>query len=1002
MKKIFYVLFTLIALNTFAQIGEPIQINTAGQVQFSGHDGFKVIGDEIYLTYIQDGDIIFSYSDDNGQSFNEIEIDVGYTSVLNRNTEPILEVLSDGTAVIIYLSKEHEDLEHNNYLKKAVRNSTGDFEIELIDFDVFEKPAVTISDDVVTLFYNSGLSRNLSEYVYFSLNDESENADYSQESAAVKFWGPDVMDGPVHSNTDIWIQNGGGGNNDGWPTFNGFSSTSGIFRNYNQSGAPLTDAQKEQIFLGDPFPGYEETSTQLDFDDDIESIQMNGIHIVTQSDILYIKMHGQTYTSMRADIEFTGIQEFEVYSWFPSDAGLANTVTDIGGNWYEDSDSIWTNYIAIYDTVWSQGPSGNLSGSTFYVDCEMWIEGYVDGATTFACSDTVYIVGDITYANTPVGEDPSDTENLNRTDSFGLISEENIIISYKHRDPFNNMVLREDNCNDINLYGAYAAIGKGNPELYGEQNCHHEGIFTFQYQHPHGSTPDFTAMNPYTGQDTLYSYIDFHKFIFPTYDFVPEELAGFKLHSNNPTNGLICGYPVEGHGFPDPNGYNGSYPNNEPHSAFPYGTDYPWYNPVWPESSLDIVSDRGTMNLWGSIIQSRRGYVHRSGNDSYNHGEYHSDSDSDCDECLYDFDNFLFGGTHIINGEGTGYAKNYSYDKRFNSNPPLNFPICYSSDQRIIVLQSNDFCESFSELYNEEVLLPTKIIGADSENEDIVSWFRNETQLFELYSENGGDTFITQEINTDFQLSEIKSLRLLNGNVYVHTNDKQLFSNDYDRVYVSELQNSTINLVADFAVSDEITFSDFNISNAENLTLLWTYDSEPGEPGPGFYYSLENAEFNNFMYWEPGMLIESMNFAESKMSIQFNEDDVVYIMLYKVPEDETETGNLYLYSGNLDGITVNAEDEAPAADFSLSIFPNPFNPSLSIQFNVSGKDAKDAKISIYNVKGQKVRQFSDFRDQKAVIWNGTDETGKRVSSGTYFIKLTEGKKEIIKKAVLIK
>ena len=37
--------------------------------------------------------------------------------------------------------------------------------------------------------------------------------------------------------------------------------------------------------------------------------------------------------------------------------------------------------------------------------------------------------------------------------------------------------------------------------------------------------------------------------------------------------------------------------------------------------------------------------------------------------------------------------------------------------------------------------------------------------------------------------------------------------------------------------------------------------------------------------------------------------------------------------------------------------------SESIFFSLTAKDAKDAKLVIYNVKGQKVKQFSDLRNK---------------------------------------
>ena len=38
--------------------------------------------------------------------------------------------------------------------------------------------------------------------------------------------------------------------------------------------------------------------------------------------------------------------------------------------------------------------------------------------------------------------------------------------------------------------------------------CHYDGIFTFEYWHPHVSTPNFIALSFYTLWETLYTYVD--------------------------------------------------------------------------------------------------------------------------------------------------------------------------------------------------------------------------------------------------------------------------------------------------------------------------------------------------------------------------------------------------------------------------------------------------------------------------------------------------------------
>ncbi|MCK4653178.1 MAG: hypothetical protein KAU01_01910, partial [Candidatus Cloacimonetes bacterium] len=312
-----------------------------------------------------------------------------------------------------------------------------------------------------------------------------------------------------------------------------------------------------------------------------------------------------------------------------------------------------------YDTLWTPGPSFPVNNQSVWIgDAQLWIEGEVYGKQTWGCADTIFIVGDITYANTTPGQPPDVIGSVNETDYFGLVSEQKILIRYKHRDPFEYMELVDQNCYSIMLYGAYAAIGQGDESLHGVMVCHYDGIFTFQYHHPHGSTPNFRAPSPYTGNDTLYDYVDLHKYIFPQNN-VPANINGFNLHGNNPVGPYnTCGYPYE-----DP-GYIFSFPNNNPSNyAFPYGTDYPWYNPVWPESAEDIVFERGIITIFGAIAQRRRGFVHRSGGDPYNHPNNYD----------WEMDEYHYDGTHPT----CGYNKDYHFDERFRFIQPPDYPQIY-------------------------------------------------------------------------------------------------------------------------------------------------------------------------------------------------------------------------------------------------------------------------------------------------------------------------------------
>jgi len=92
-----------------------------------------------------------------------------------------------------------------------------------------------------------------------------------------------------------------------------------------------------------------------------------------------------------------------------------------------------------------------------------------------------------------------------------------------------------------------------------------------------------------------------------------------------------------------------------------------------------------------------------------------------------------------------------------------------------------------------------------------------------------------------------------------------------------------------------------------------------------------------------------------------------------------------------------------AINFNLTNYPNPFNPETTIQFSLP-EDSK-VELSINNVKGQKVKTLTSDHFEKgahSIIWNGSDNNNKSVSSGIYFYKLSAGRNTIMKKMLLLK
>ncbi len=100
-------------------------------------------------------------------------------------------------------------------------------------------------------------------------------------------------------------------------------------------------------------------------------------------------------------------------------------------------------------------------------------------------------------------------------------------------------------------------------------------------------------------------------------------------------------------------------------------------------------------------------------------------------------------------------------------------------------------------------------------------------------------------------------------------------------------------------------------------------------------------------------------------------------------------GKIYLFENNCDNSIANMDyNKFEYSTQLLSNYPNPFNPETKISYSMA--KAGDAELTIYNIKGQKVKNLvNDHVDagEHSIIWNGKDEKGSDVSSGVYFYRL---------------
>jgi flagellar hook assembly protein FlgD len=98
------------------------------------------------------------------------------------------------------------------------------------------------------------------------------------------------------------------------------------------------------------------------------------------------------------------------------------------------------------------------------------------------------------------------------------------------------------------------------------------------------------------------------------------------------------------------------------------------------------------------------------------------------------------------------------------------------------------------------------------------------------------------------------------------------------------------------------------------------------------------------------------------------------------------------------------DDEISLPDnFSIKTYPNPFNPSLNIDYGLS--KASHVNLVIYDIKGQIVKSLINSRMEAgyhSTVWDSKNAIGRQVSAGIYFCSILTNNSLITKKIVLVK
>ena len=182
----------------------------------------------------------------------------------------------------------------------------------------------------------------------------------------------------------------------------------------------------------------------------------------------------------------------------------------------------------------------------------------------------------------------------------------------------------------------------------------------------------------------------------------------------------------------------------------------------------------------------------------------------------------------------------------------------------------------------------------------------------------------------------------------------------------------------------------------ERVVLNWATASQTNNAG---FRVLRSTDREN--YDVVSELIAGAGTTDQLMDYTFEDASLpaverVYYVLEQIDIDGT------VHRSNPIEVMLGARFLLPT-EFSSSVYPNPFNPSTTISYDLPSN--ADVSIVIYDAIGQEIRQLvSEYRaaGRYSVRWDATDHRGRSVGSGVYIAKIKAGQHTALQKMLLLK
>lgn len=190
-------------------------------------------------------------------------------------------------------------------------------------------------------------------------------------------------------------------------------------------------------------------------------------------------------------------------------------------------------------------------------------------------------------------------------------------------------------------------------------------------------------------------------------------------------------------------------------------------------------------------------------------------------------------------------------------------------------------------------------------------------------------------------------------------------------------------------------FTQPNLTIAPKAFLLLWCDDDSTQKGIHTNFKLSaGGEYLALTDSDEVSVLDSITFGPQKKNISFG----------RYPDGTSSWGSMSPTPWAKNSVITSVEgNRIIPISFSISVFPNPFNPATTIQYSVP--HASDVTLKIFDLLGREIRTL--IHEQKepgrySVEWNGKSNDGSSAGSGIYFLLMNNEGSAIALKLLLLK